>query len=76
MCRAFQPFSPPAILVIGMSLLTATGWAAEEPLSPLRFAKQIEAFARQNLESPPDEGVKVTLHHTDVPDGHGKYEQD
>ena len=35
------------------------GWAAEEPLSPLRFAKQIEAFARQDMESPPKAGVIV-----------------
>src|SRR5210317_1066265 len=59
MCQAFRRFSPPALLIMGMSLLTATGWAAEEPLSPLRFAKQIEAFARQDLESPPKEGVIV-----------------
>jgi lysophospholipase L1-like esterase len=50
---------PPAILIIGVSLLTATGLAADEPLSPLRFAKQIDAFARQDLESPPEQGVIV-----------------
>lgn len=59
MCQVFRRLSPIAILIIGMSLLTATGWAAEEPLSPLRFAKQIEAFARQDVESPPKEGVIV-----------------
>jgi lysophospholipase L1-like esterase len=42
-----------------LSLLTTAGRAAEEPLSPLRFAKQIEAFARQDLESPPKAGVIV-----------------
>jgi len=42
-----------------MALLAATGWSAEEPLSPLRFAKQIEAFARQDMESPPEESVIV-----------------
>lgn len=56
---AFRRFAPPAILIIGMSLLIATGWAGEEPLSPQRFAKQIEAFARQDLDSPPKEGVIV-----------------
>jgi lysophospholipase L1-like esterase len=42
-----------------LSLLTTASRAAEEPLSPLRFAKQIEAFARQDRESPPEEGVIV-----------------
>jgi lysophospholipase L1-like esterase len=59
MCLPFRRFSPLAILIIGMSLLAAMGRAAEEPLSPLRFAKQIEAFARQDLESPPEKGVIV-----------------
>ena len=59
MSRAFRRFSLLAILIIGVSLLAATSRAAEESLSPLRFAKQIEAFARQDLESPPEKGVIV-----------------
>ncbi len=59
MCQVFRRFSPPAILIIGMSLLVATGRAAEGPLSPLRFSRQIEVFARQDLESPPEQGVIV-----------------
>ena len=59
MCRTFQRLSSTAILIIGMSLLVATNRAAEEPLSPLRFAKQIEAFAQQDSESLPEEGVIV-----------------
>ena len=59
MCLGFRRSSPHAILIIGMSLLAAKGRAAEDSLSPLRFAKQIEAFARRDLESPPEEGVIV-----------------
>lgn len=34
MCLAFRRSLPPAKLIIGVSLLTSTGWAAEEPPSP------------------------------------------
>ena len=59
MCRTFQRLSSTAILIIGMSLVVATNRAAEESLSPLRFAKQIRAFARQDMESPPKPDVIV-----------------
>lgn len=59
MCLAFRRLSTRSILIIAMALLAATGWSADEPLSPARFAKQIEAFAQQDMESPPEEGVIV-----------------
>ena len=59
MCLTFRRFSPLAILLIWMSLLATTGRAADESPSPLRFAKQIEVFARRDLESPPKAGVIV-----------------
>jgi lysophospholipase L1-like esterase len=59
MHQAFGGSAQPIVLIMGMSLVAATTRADEEPLSPLRFSKQIEAFAQQDVESPPKPGAIV-----------------